>query len=131
VIGLDAGRARGYTHLVLLSLTLIESSVALLFRRRHPVGALAGVLVVYAVFQVPPTMVLPVLVALFTVATLRTGRDLVLAILGTAAVVIGRPYVDGDAVSLVGQQLPLLAAIGFSASLGTWLRVRTASVDAV
>jgi len=45
--------------------------VALLVRRRHPIGALVGVLVVYAVFQLPPTMLLPVLVALFTVATHR------------------------------------------------------------
>jgi hypothetical protein len=129
-IGLNAGKARGYTHLILLSLTVVESAVALLFRRRHPVIALVGVLAVYAVFQVPPAMVLPVLVALLTVTTDRPGRVAALASLGTAAVVIGRPYVDGDTVDLIGQQLPLLLAIGVTVSLGTYLRRRRMSISA-
>jgi len=120
-IGLNAGKARGLTHLVLLSLTLVESAVALYFRKRHPVGALVGVLVVYTVFQVPPPMVLPVLVALVTVATLRPARVLAFAALATAVVVTARPYVDGKAVDLVGQQLPLLG-IGLSVALGLYLR---------
>jgi hypothetical protein len=52
------------------------------------------------------------------------------AALGTAAVVIGRRY-EGDAVGLLGQQLPLLAAIGLAASSGTYLRVRRSIIDPV
>lgn len=123
-IGLGGGNVRGYTHLVLLSLTLVESAIALYFRRRHPLGALVGVLAVYTVFQLPPTMVLPVLLALLTVVVLQPGNVLTLAALGTAVVVIGRPYVNGQAVDVLGQQLPLLLAISVTVSLGIYLRAR-------
>jgi hypothetical protein len=124
-IGLGGGKNRGSTHLVLLSLTVVESAVALYFRRRHSPGALVGVLAVYAVFQVPPTMVLPVLLALLTVVVLRPGRVLILAALATAVVVIGRPYVDGETVDVLREQLPLLLlAIGVPVLLGIYLRAR-------
>ena len=88
-------------------------------------------LAVHAAFQLPPTVLLPVLGALFTVATHPPGRVLACTALGTAAVVIGRPYVEGDAVDLLGQQLPLLAAIGLAASSGTYMRVRRYVIDPV
>jgi hypothetical protein len=116
------GRGRGTTHLVLLSLTLVENAVALLFRRRHPVGALVSVLAVYAVFDPPPVMVLPVLVALSTVAALRSGRVLAVVVVVTVAAVLGRPYVHGDPVDLTGQQLPLLAALAVAVAVGVCLR---------
>ena len=130
-IGLSGGKSRGLTHLVLLSLTMVESAVALYFRRRHPVAALVGVLAVYAVFQVPPTMVLPVLLALLTVVVLRPGRVLMLAAFGTAVVVIGRSYVDGQIVDVLGEQLPLLLAIGVTVLLGIYLRARRPGLQRV
>lgn len=122
-IALRAGPARGTTHLVLLSLGLVESSIAILFRRRHPVGALAGVLAVFFVFDLPPTMALPLLVALFTVATVRSGRVMALAAATTVAVVVGRPFLAGGAVNFVSQELALLVAAGVAVALGLYLRM--------
>lgn len=127
-IVLSAGTARGITHLVLLSLTLAESSIALLFRRRHPIGALAGVVAVYLVFDLPPTMALPVLVALFTVATMRSGRVLVVATAATVALLTARPYVGGGTVDFLSQQVPILAATGLTVALGLYQRLRRATV---
>jgi len=76
------------------------------------------------VFQLPPTMVLPVLVALLTVVVLRSGRIVPFAALGTAVVVIGRPYVGGESVDVLRPALPLLLSIGVTVSLGVYLRAR-------
>src|SRR5262245_40098341 len=48
-IALDTGQGRRSTHLFWLTLVLAETTVALLFRRRHPGAALAGILVAYLV----------------------------------------------------------------------------------
>ena len=124
MIALSASKARGYTHLLLLSLTLTENAVALLFRRRHPVGALAGVLIVYAIFNFQLTSLLPTMLALLNVAMLRSGRTLAIATVATALVMIARPCVQGDLLTYADQSLLAVLAVASSAALGMYLRTR-------
>ena len=60
---------QAYVHTLFQTLALAESVVALLLRRRKPVGALLGILVAYLAFQLDPLLLPPLLIALFTVAT--------------------------------------------------------------
>jgi hypothetical protein len=53
--------------------------IGLLLRRRTPVGALVGILVAYLAFELDPLLLPALLFALFTVATLREHRTVLLA----------------------------------------------------
>jgi len=86
-IGLHAGGGRGSTHTFFQSLALAETVVALLLRRRKPVGALAGILAVYLVFALDPLLLPAVLFALLTVAMERDLRTAALAAAATAAAI--------------------------------------------
>lgn len=124
-IAINAPKARGFTHLVLLSLALTENTVALLIRRRHPIAALAGILAVYLVVDFQP-LLLAVLVAVFTVARTRDGLAPALAALGTAGGVVAMPYVHGDPVTFPGYHVFLLLSVGLAVTLGLYVRVRAA-----
>jgi hypothetical protein len=82
---------RGSTHVVLLGLVLAENSFALLARRRHPLIALTAVLTAYALVDNEATTVLPVLLALFTVATVRDRRTVGRATIVTAIIIAATP----------------------------------------
>ena len=73
-IALHAGGGRGSTHTFFQSLALAEAVLALLLRRRKPVGAFAGVLVAYALFSLDPLLLPAVLFGLLTVAAERDRR---------------------------------------------------------
>src|SRR5215831_8626454 len=89
LIAFDSGSATRGAHKIWLSIVLAESAVALLFRRRHPVGALAGVLATFVFFDAPAVSLLPMLVAVFTVVTSRPrGTVFVAAAAGVAAVLV-------------------------------------------
>jgi uncharacterized membrane protein len=123
-IAMHATGERGATHTVFQVLALGECGIALLLRWRKPVGALAGILVVYALVDLDTITILPVLLALLTVAELRGRRTVIAAAAATAIVVAVMPYLHGDAVSLGARTLPHLAAVALSVALGFWLRGR-------
>jgi len=123
-IAMHATGGRGATHTAFQVLALSECGIALLLRWRKPVGALASILVVYALVDLDTITILPVLLALLTVAELRGRRTVIAAATATAVVVAVMPYLHGDTVSLGARTLPHLAAVGLSVALGLWLRAR-------
>ncbi len=127
-IALHASQGRGYTHTLFQSLALAENVVALLLRRRKPIGALAGILAVHTLVDLEPTTLLPVLLALLTVVTARERRAVATATVATVVVVVvvvvAMPYLHGDPVSFIGHSLSHLAAVAFAVTLGSYLRAR-------
>ena len=123
-ITLHAGSGRGSAHTLFQSLALAEATLALLLRRRKPVGALAGILAVYLLFALDPLLLPAVLFALFTVAMERDRRTAVIAAAATAAATAAWPYIGGHAVSFTGHTLPRLAAFGIAVAAGMYLRQR-------
>jgi hypothetical protein len=123
-IAIHAHLARGFVHPLFQSLAVIEATVALLLRRRKPVGALVGILAVYTLVDLDPTTLLPVLVALFTVAAVSARRIAVWAIVATALLVIATPFIHQDAINLLEYVVLRLAAIGLVAAAGLYWRSR-------
>jgi len=123
-IALHAGNGRNSAHTFWQSLALAETVLALLLRRRKPIGALAGVLAAYLLFSLDPLLLPAVLLALFTVATIRDHRTVAIGATGTATVLAATPYIHGDAVSFTGYSLPRLAAAGAAVAAGTCLPAR-------
>jgi hypothetical protein len=67
-------------------------------------------------------LILPVLLAVATVADRRDRRTAAAATLITASVVAAMPFLHGDKVSILTGTLPYLAAVLVAAGLGTWVR---------
>lgn len=122
-IAVHATGGRGAAHTVFQILALAEAGAALLLRRRKPAGALAGILVGYALVDLDTILILPVLVALATVAEMR-GRQALVPAAVTAVVVAGMPALHGGVVSLTGYTLPHLGAVALAVAAGLWLRTR-------
>jgi len=116
-----AGRAGAHT--LFQALALAEGTIALLLRSRKPVGTLAGIVAVYALADLDTIMILPVLLAVATVADRRGPRTTAAATLLTATVVAAMPLLLGDPVSVLTGTLPHLAAVILAAGLGAWVRV--------
>jgi hypothetical protein len=123
-IAVHAHLARGFTHPLFQSLALAENVVALLLRRRKPIGALAGILVVYMLVDVEPTTLLPVLFALFTVTAASTPRGAAWAIAATTLLVMTRPFIHGDSIDLAQYSLVHLFAVGLTAAAGLYWQIR-------
>jgi hypothetical protein len=123
-IALHARGGRGSTHTLFQSLALAESVMALLLRRRKPVGALAGILAVYLVFALDPLLLPAVLFALLAVAMECDQRTATVAAAATAVATAAWPYVGGHGVSFSGYILPRLAAFGIAVAVGLYLRAR-------
>ena len=121
-IALHATAGRVGTHTLFQVLALAESTVALLLRGRKPAGALVGILVVYALADLDTIMILPVLLAVATVADRRERRIAAASMLVTALVVAAMPVLHGDRVSVLAGTLPHLAAVILAAGLGAWVR---------
>ena len=121
-IAAHAGGGRAATHTLWQSLTLTEITVALLLRGRKPVGALAGILAAYLIFDLPWLTLPPMLFALLTVAEVRGPRTATVAAAAAAAMITAGPYLHGDRSSFAGYTLPLLAAAGAAVAVGTYLR---------
>jgi ABC-2 type transport system permease protein len=98
-IAANAGGGRAAAHTLWQSLTLTEITVALLLRRRKPVGALAGILAVYLVFDLPWLTLPPMLFMLLTVAAIRDRRAVAVATAAVAAVIAAGPYLHRDAAA--------------------------------
>jgi hypothetical protein len=121
-IVLHARAGRAGIHTLFQVLALAECTIALLLRGRKPVGALAGIVVVYALADLDTIMIAPVLLAMATVADRRGWRAAATATLVTALVVAGMPFLHGDRVSILAGTLPRLAAVILAAGLGAWVR---------
>ena len=120
-IALDA-EGRRSAHLFWLTLVLAETTVALIFRRRHPGGALAGILAAYLVFDAPAVTTAPLVLALLTVATISEARRTAFAALASVGVAIATPIVHGDSSGLASGLT--VVAVPAAAALGTYLRGR-------
>jgi hypothetical protein len=123
-ITIHAPEARGITHPLFQSLALVETVTALLLRRRKPVGALASILAVYMLVDLEPTTLLPVLIALFTVAEVSARRIAVWAIVATALLVMAMPYIHKDAIDLAQYSVAHLTMIALAAAAGLCWRLR-------
>jgi hypothetical protein len=116
---------QAYLHILFQTLALVESVIALSLRRRKPVGALVGILVAYLAFQLDPLLLPPLLIALFTVATLTERRTALLATAATAAAVAALPLTGRGSVDLAGYLLPRMLAVATAAAIGLWAQTHT------
>jgi hypothetical protein len=123
-IAIHAPLARGFTHPLFQSLALAENVIALLLRRRKPLGALAGILAVYVLVDLEPTTLFPLLIALVTVTAVSTRRVAVWAIAATTLLVMARPFIHADSIDVVQYSIVHLTAIGLVAASGLFWRVR-------
>ena len=105
-------------------LTLTEVTVALLLRRRKPVGALVGILAAYLVFDLPWLTLPPLLFMLLTVAAVRDRRTAAAATAAVAAAIAAGSYLQRDPASLAGYSLPLLVAAVVLTAAGMYARAR-------
>ena len=124
-IGLHASAHTG-VHTLLQMLALAESVIALLFRRRKPLGALLGILVAYFAFELDPLLLQPMLIALFTVAELADRRNVMLGAAATVAAIAALPLTGRASVDLAGHLPPRLLAVAGAAALGLWARTHIA-----
>jgi hypothetical protein len=120
-----SGRGGGSVHLLFQAAALAESAVALLLRRRKPVGALVGVLVAYFLFQLDPLLLPPLLLALLNVAQLRERRTVARATTAAATAVAVLPLTGRASFDLAGHLLPRLLAVLAAAAVGLLARTRT------
>jgi hypothetical protein len=118
----SADGRRSSVHLVWLTAALAETSVALAYRARKPIGSLAAVLAVFVLVDKAATTTAPVLFALLTVVLLTSGRSAAVACGATLAALALTPLLHGGAIQPVELfavgVIPVLIAI----ALGTWLR---------
>ena len=122
-IVLHARAGRTGTHTLFQGLALAECTIALLLRGRKPLGALASILVMYALTALDTILILPVLLAVATVADRREWRTAAVATLLAASVVAAAPFLQDGKVSILTGTLPHLAAVILAAGLGAWVRV--------
>ena len=115
-----------YAHVLFQTLALAESVIALLLRRRKPVGALSGILVAYFAFQLDPLLLPALLIALFTVASLAERRTALLASAATATAVAALPLTGRASIDVAGYLLPRLLAVPTAAAAGRWTQTHTA-----
>jgi signal transduction histidine kinase len=107
-----------------LAVALAVGLVALLFRRRHPFGVLAVVLIDATIANFSPALTPVVLVAVLTIAMLRTRRETVAAAVITAVVVLLTPAVHGHPLTQGGDIVSRVVSIGLAVALGLYLRAR-------
>ena len=121
-IVLHATAGRAGTHTLFQALALAECTIALLLRGRKPLGALASILVMYALADLDAMLILPVLFAVATVADRREWRTAAVATLLAASVVAAAPFLQDGKVSILTGTLPHLAAVIVAAGVGAWVR---------
>jgi hypothetical protein len=114
LIAFDSDTGGRTNHKIWLSIVLAESAVALLFRRRHPLGALTGVMATFVLFDAPAVSLLPLLVAVFTVIMSRPRRTSVAAVAACAAAVVGTSLLHDGGFNVGRQGLVPLAALALT-----------------
>jgi hypothetical protein len=118
---------RSSVHVMLLSFVLAENLLALLLRGRHPLMTFVCIVATYALVDNEATTLLPMLLALFTVATARDRHIIRFAVGVAALVVIATPVIHHDGSSLFLQTLLPLLACGLAVGAGIERRNRRAS----
>jgi hypothetical protein len=121
-IALHAEAGRAGTHTLFQILALAECTVALLLRGRKPLGALAGILLAYVLTDLDTIMILPVLLAVATVADQCGRRFSAAATLFTATAVAVTPFLHGDQAGVLAGVLARLTAVILAAGVGAWVR---------
>ncbi len=117
--------ARGFIHPLFQSLALAENVTALFLRRRKPVGALAGILVVYVLVALDPTTFPAVLIALFSVTVVSAPRRVtVWAVMATMLLVMATPFIHKEPIDFLDFALVHLTAIVLVAAAGLYWRSR-------
>jgi signal transduction histidine kinase len=106
-----------------LWLSLLISCAALIRRHDAPLIVLGIVLFLVLLVNYAPTMTLPMLLAVFTVAEYRDRIRLATAAVITAVAVTGAEPLHGASQALPGI-VSRLIAIGLAAALGLYLRAR-------
>jgi signal transduction histidine kinase len=107
----------------ILLLGLIVSTVALLLRHRSPLVVLGVVLALSLAVGWGPVVVLPVLLALFTVAEYSARSKLIAATALAAAAVVVTELIHGPSLS-IPSVISHLVAIGLAVAVGLYLRAR-------
>jgi len=129
-IVLEGGLAIGFHgelapgRVVVLSLALTAIAVALLLRHRAPLIVLGVVLAGTLALNYGPIVLLPVLLAMFTVAEYADRATLVGAAAVAGTVVVLTPLAHGFTEAPT-QFLSRLVAIGLAVAVGLWLRARS------
>jgi hypothetical protein len=118
LIAFDTGGGPRSSHKIWLGIVLAESAVALLFRRRHPMWALAGVLTTFVFFDAPSVSLLPLLVALFTVVASRPRRAGIAAAAVCAAAVVATAVLHDGGFNVGHQGLVPLTALAIAFVIG-------------
>jgi signal transduction histidine kinase len=108
----------------LLGLGLGLSVAVLLYRHRAPLIALAAVLAIALGFNYGPIVMLPVLLAVFTVAEYTDRWKVIAAALSAAIVVVAAPAIHGSPLTSLPPILGRLVPIGLAVALGLYLRAR-------
>jgi hypothetical protein len=124
LIAFDSGAGLRGAHKIWLSIVLAESAVALLIRRRHPVGALAGVLATFVLFDAPAVSLLPLLVAFFTVVSSHRRRTGVAAAAVCVAAVVATALLHDGGFNVGHQGLGPLTALALAYLTGLRLGPR-------
>jgi signal transduction histidine kinase len=114
--------AAGTVRSGFLWLALAVCVAATLLRHRAPLGTLAAILVVALLIDWGPIVILPTLLALFTVAEYRERDTVISAAVVTAIVLVLSAMVHGPYHPK--QTLPELAAIGLAVAAGLYVRAR-------
>jgi signal transduction histidine kinase len=107
-----------------LALAVATNVVALLYRHRAPLAVLGVVLAVALAFDYGPIVMLPVLLALFTVAEYRERTKVMWAAAVAAIVVLGAPAAHDSPLTTLPPTLGRLVPIGLAVAAGLYLRAR-------
>jgi signal transduction histidine kinase len=111
-----------------LSVALVVCAGALLFRHRAPLLVLAVVLATAVATDEGRIVILPVLLAVFTVAEYRDRTTVAWAAVITAAVLVGVPPVHGR-YEAVGSVVSRVVSVGLAVAVGLYLRTRADYVN--
>jgi signal transduction histidine kinase len=129
LIGLEGLVAVAVHHPVsasrpVLGFAVATNVVALLYRHRAPLVVLSVVLAVALAFDYGPIVMLPVLLALFTLAEYRDRTKVIWAAAIAAIVVLGAPAAHGSPITTLPPTLGRLVPIGLAVAAGLYIRAR-------
>jgi signal transduction histidine kinase len=108
----------------LLALAVGISAAVLIVRHRAPLVVLAVVLALALALDYGPIVMLPLLLALFTVAEYNDRAKVIGAAVVAAVVVLAAPALHGNPLTTLPQILSRLVAIGLAVAAGLYLRTR-------
>jgi len=120
---LGADRLASHTSRALLLLALLACCGALLLRHRAPLTVLGVVLALAFAMEWGPVTGLPVMLGVFTVAEYSERRQVIVATVVAAAVLVGAELVNHVQLSSAGV-VSRVVAVGLAVAVGLYLRAR-------